>query len=94
MLLAEREGRTSYYKDAGGFELSRRIGLAWTPKIQPVELILNGEYHGMYFLTEKINVDKNRVAITEQADGETDPEKITGGWLVEIDNFEVTETKY
>jgi hypothetical protein len=27
-----------------GFELSRRIGLAYTPAIEPVEIVLNGQY--------------------------------------------------
>jgi hypothetical protein len=52
-----------------------------------VELVLNGDYKGLYFLTEHIRVDKDRVNIVEQEDNETDPEKITGGWLVEIDNY-------
>jgi hypothetical protein len=33
-------------------------------------------------------VDKDRVNIVEQEDEETDNEKITGGWLVEIDNYD------
>lgn len=69
-----------------GFELSRRIGLAYTPAASPVEVILNGQYIGLYMLTEKIRVEKNRVNIVEQEDGETDEELITGGWLIEIGN--------
>ena len=37
----------------------------------------------MYFLTELIRGEKDRVNIEEQEDYETDPEKITGGWLVD-----------
>ena len=61
--------------------------MVWTPKARPVELVLNDDYKGLYFLTEHIRVDKDRVNIKEQEDYETDPEKITGGWLVEIDNY-------
>lgn len=71
-----------------GYELSRRLGLAWTPNAIPVELVFNGNYRGLYILTEKIKVDKNRVNIVEQNDNETDPEKVKGGWLVEIDNYD------
>ena len=39
-------------------------------------------------LTEKLRIGKNRVEITEQADMSEDPEEITGGWLLEIDNYE------
>ena len=73
-------------KNTMGFELSRHIGLAYTPAQEPVEVVLNGQYIGLYFLTEKIRVGKNRVNIEEQQDLETDPAKITGGWLLQIDN--------
>ncbi len=73
-------------KNTMGFELSRRIGLAYTPAQEPVEVVLNGQYLGLYFLTEKIRTGKHRVNIEEQADGETDAQIITGGWLLEIDN--------
>ena len=73
-------------KNTMGFELSRRIGLAYTPAQEPIEVVLNGQYIGLYFLTEKIRVGKHRVNIEEQNDMETDPETITGGWLLEIDN--------
>ena len=70
-----------------GFFVSRLMGLAWTPEHHPVELVVNGDYRGLYFLIEKIRVGKQRVNIEEQDDEETDPDKITGGWLCEIDNF-------
>ena len=69
-----------------GFELSRRIGLAYTPAQAPVEVVLNGQFIGLYFLTEKIEVGKNRVNIKEQENGDTCKANITGGWLLEIDD--------
>lgn len=85
-LLSHADDYLARLKNTMGFELSRRIGLAYTPAQEPVEVVLNGEYIGLYFLTEKIRVGKHRVDIEEQQDGETDPEKITGGWLLEMDN--------
>lgn len=69
-----------------GFELSRRMGLAYTPALAPVEVVLNGQYIGLYLLAEKIRVGKDRVNVEEQKNGETDEHLITGGWLIEIDN--------
>ena len=69
------------------YEIGRRMGMAWNPHMEPVEVVLNGQYIGLYFLTEKIRVDKDRVNIIEQDDEETDPEMVTGGWLLEIDNY-------
>ena len=73
--------------DALPFEIGRRMGMAWNPHMEPVEVVLNGQYIGMYFLTEKVRIDKDRINITEQKDNETDPAKVTGGWLLEIDNY-------
>ena len=84
----DSNSRKGFMRNAVGFELSKMIGLAWTPEAKPLELVLNGDYIGLYFLTENIRVDKDRVNIVEQEDQETDSEKITGGWLVEIDNYD------
>ena len=75
-------------RNAVGFELSRMMGMAWTPTAYPIEVVLNGDYIGLYFLTETIRVDADRVDIVEQEDEETDASKISGGWLVEIDNYD------
>ena len=86
VLLAHYDDYLGRLKNTMGFELSRRIGFPYTPAQEPVELVINGKYMGLYFLTEKIRTGKQRVNIEEQADYETDPDRITGGWLLEIDN--------
>ena len=91
-LLSHGDDHFAKLKNTMGFELSRRIGLAYTPEQRPVEVVLNGQYIGLYFLTEKIRVDKYRVNIEEQNDGETDETNITGGWLLEIDNNQDANT--
>lgn len=87
-LMANADDELSGLRNAVGYELSRMLELPWTSSAQPVEVVLNGDYIGLYFLTETIRVDKDRVNIVEQADEETDPTAITGGWLVEIDNYD------
>lgn len=84
----DSKDRKGFMRNAVGFELSKMIGMTYTPNAKPLELVLNGDYIGLYFLTENIRVDKDRVNIVEQKDEETDSEKITGGWLVEIDNYD------
>lgn len=64
------------------FEVSRRMGFAYTPRMQHVDVVLNGDYIGNYMLGEHIRVDKNRVNIAEL---EPTDEDITGGYLLEID---------
>jgi len=87
-LLAHADDDLGFLRNTVGFELSRLLGLSYTPEQQPVEVVLNGSYIGLYMLTDKIRVAKKRVNIVEQADMESHPDSITGGWLVEIDNYE------
>ena len=84
----DAKDKKGYMRNAAGFELSKMLGIAWTPDARPLEVVMNGDYIGLYFLTEHIRVDKDRVNIVEQEDEETDAQKITGGWLVEIDNYD------
>lgn len=86
-LMAAADDYLGFLKNTVGFSLSEHIGLPYTPKQVPIELVLNGDYKGLYFLTETIRIDNDRVNIHEQQDGETKQELITGGWLVEIDNY-------
>lgn len=72
-----------YLRNETGFELSRQLGMPYTPRQYPVELILNGEYQGLYFLCEKIRVEDGRVDVMEQQDMDYNPDNATGGWLLE-----------
>ena len=84
-LMAGADDNLGYLKNLIGYKLSEALGLKWTPKYVPVELVMNGEYYGLYFLTEQVRVGANRVNVTEQDDYATD--SVSGGWLVEIDNY-------
>ena len=87
-LLACADDQFCYVKNTMGYILSRQLDLEWTPGQAPVEVVLNGDYIGLYMLTELVRVDKDRVNVFEQPDGCTAADSITGGWLVEIDNYE------
>lgn len=90
-LMANADDYLGGLRNTVGYELSRRLGLAWTPSQQPVEVVLNGDYIGLYMLTETIRVEPDRVNVTPQADYETSPFVVSGGWLVEIDNYQEEE---
>ena len=87
ILLANAFNWKGQIESALPFEIGRRMGMAWNPRMEPVEVVLNGQYIGMYFLAEKIRVNKERVNIEAQEDNETDSTLVTGGWLLEIDNY-------
>lgn len=86
-LLAHADDNFGYLRNFTGFNLGKRIGLPWTPSQQPVEVIINGDYRGLYFLTESIRIEPDRIDIQELDDLATDPALISGGYLVELDNY-------
>ncbi len=55
---------------------------AWVPKRQPVDLWYNGRYWGTYDLAEKIEIESDRVDITEYETGMTMGQS---GYLLEFD---------
>lgn len=63
------------------FEVSRRLGMAYTPFCTPVDVILNGEYEGCYQLCDQVEVGNGRV----------DAKK---GYLIEIDAYAYDEEVY
>ncbi len=81
-LLANYFDKTLMRNDVA-FELSERIGLAWTPRRRFVEVIMNGEYIGNYLLTETVKTGTDRLNITTMDIKK--PADITGSYLVEAD---------
>lgn len=78
---------SAYFAHPLGMEIGRYIMKGWTPHMTPVEVVLNGQYIGLYVLTETVRIDKGRIEIAEQSEDNRDPELIDGGYLVEIDNY-------
>lgn len=60
-------------------------GLAWTPQSRWVELYLNGDYRGVYEVSEKIDVGRDKVDIDELTSRITGGTDITGGYLLQIE---------
>lgn len=61
-----------------------------------VELVLNGEYQGLYVLMEKIKRDKNRVDISNLRAEDIDGDELTGGYIFRIDKgiYQGWDSKY
>lgn len=87
-ILAHADDNCGYLRNFVGFNLGKRIGLPWTPAQQPVEVVINGDYRGLYFLTESIRIEGDRVDIEELDDNVSDPVLCSGGYLVELDNYD------
>ncbi len=46
-------------------EMARYAGLAYTPECAQVELYVNGEYRGVYLLSEKVEINDHRIEIED-----------------------------
>lgn len=53
----------THLRDKTVYDFARTIGLAYSPESQWVDLYLNGEYAGLYLLSERNEVDPQRVDI-------------------------------
>ena len=88
VLLANYIDRTLLRNDVA-FYLGQRSALAWTPHGVFVELFLNGEHRGCYYLCEQIRIDENRLAINEMppySEMAADAD-ISGGYILELDTY-------
>lgn len=74
-LLIENYSDNSLLRNKTAYDLGNNIGLDYTQKTNHVDLWVDGEYIGIYLLTEKVQVGSNRVELTDD-----------DGLIVEMDN--------
>lgn len=87
ILLANYTDKSMLRTDVA-FHVANVFGMAWTPSTAFVEVYLNGEYEGVYQLSEKVEVDDNRLDIGEMDDTDIAGDNLTGGYLGEIDEYQ------
>ncbi|MEO6169056.1 MAG: CotH kinase family protein, partial [Chitinophagales bacterium] len=73
----------SLMKNTITYEMSRRMG-RYAPRTKFCEVVLNGEYIGVYTLTEKVKRDQNRVDIAALNPEDISGDELTGGYIIEI----------
>ena len=76
------------------FEMSRQMGMTYTPYGTAVEVLLNGEYKGCYLLCDQVEINKDRVNITEMTPNDNQGSALTGGYLIEVDAYANKETSW
>lgn len=69
------------------FEISRRMGMEFTPYCQPVDVVLNGEFKGCYQLCDQVEAKPDRIPVTEMEPTDIEGEALTGGYHIEIDSY-------
>lgn len=70
------------------FHLARQTG-RYVSRTVLCELLLNGEYRGVYILMEKIKQDDNRVSIAKLKPGDVSGSELTGGYIIRMDKTDV-----
>ena len=58
----------SLLRNSLAFTAAENAGMAYTPKFEPVDVYINGEYMGAYLLTTRVEVDETRVDIDNLED--------------------------
>ncbi len=76
----------SAVRDPLAFSLWREMG-HWGPRTRMVELTLNGDYRGIYILSEAIKRGEQRVNIDKLRKKDIDGRAVTGGYLLRIDTY-------
>lgn len=83
----------SLMRNALAYLLANRMG-RYAARSRFVELILNGEYRGVYVLFEKLKRDKNRINVTKITTADVSGDKVTGGYILQIDRAGLDSTEY
>ena len=72
------------------YELSNQIGM-YASRTRFCELMLNGDYQGVYILMEKIKRDGDRVSIKKLNPDEVTSPDISGGYILRLDKFDAND---
>lgn len=76
----------SMLRDPLAFQLWRDMG-HWGPRTTMVELYVDGDYRGIYILSEAIKRGKDRVDLNKLKKSDVAGRDVTGGYLLRIDTY-------
>jgi len=68
------------------FDLGRKMG-HYAPRTVYCELVINGDYKGIYILMEKIKRDNDRVDIAKLDADDLAGDSLTGGYIIKVDKY-------
>lgn len=75
---------TALIRDYLSYNLSRQIG-EYASRTVYCEVVINGNYRGLYVLQEKIKADENRVNIIKIGVNDNSYPEVTGGYITKSD---------
>ena len=74
-------------RDVLSYELSENLG-QYSVRRRYCEVVLNGDYRGLYVFMEKIKVDKGRVNVEKMDENSNSYPDVTGGYIMQTDRSE------
>lgn len=86
LLLANYNDK-SFARNVLPFQLFDTMG-HYSIRCRLVDVVLNGEYNGIYLLSEKIKRDSSRIDIPKLEPNETTGQDLTGGYIIKIDYWD------
>ena len=69
------------------YKMARDAG-RYASRTHYFELVINGDYKGLYVMFEKVKRDDNRVAVSKLEPDETTGDDLTGGYIIKIDKWD------
>ncbi|MBR9922130.1 MAG: T9SS type A sorting domain-containing protein [Bacteroidetes bacterium] len=66
------------------YEMAGKI-MAWAPRTRFCELVINGEYMGLYVLLERVKRDNDRIDIATLNPDDISGDQLTGGYVIKLD---------
>jgi len=76
----------SLIRSALAYHLAGGI-MDYAPRVRMTEVIINGDYRGVYLFTESIKRDRNRVDVKKMKPGFAAGDSLTGGYILKFDKF-------
>jgi hypothetical protein len=92
-ILISNYNEKSLMRSLIAFDWFRGMG-HYATRARLCEVLLNGEYRGIYVFSEKIKPDKNRVNIAKMAPGDITGVAVTGGYVISVDYYDGTDDNW
>jgi len=68
------------------FDIGRKMGW-YSSRTQYCELVIDGDYKGIYVFMEKLKKDKNRIDIAKLDTDDLVGDSLTGGYIIKVDKY-------
>ena len=72
-------------RNAIAFKISEIMQFEYTPRCKPVDVILNGDYRGNYYLCDQMEVGVDRINIDKMEKTDVTEPNLSGGYFLEVD---------